>query len=99
MEGTEIVTVDYSKIRYYGELHTVLRDTMGWPKWYGCNLDALYDIFYVDGTPQKIIFLGTKSIYKHKGWGESWEKMLEVMNAASAELEKYNQGFEIEIRS
>ena len=35
------VAVDYSKIQFPAQLHTILRDAMDWPGWYGCNLDAL----------------------------------------------------------
>jgi len=93
MEGTETIIVDYSKIKYYRELHTILRDAMGWPKWYGCNLSALWDIFSVMGTPKEIIFRGTKEIYKHEGWGEAWEKMLRVLDREVAEAASFGEDF------
>ena len=35
--------IDCSKIRTREDLHTLFRDALGFPQWYGGNLDALYD--------------------------------------------------------
>lgn len=90
MEHAQVI-VDYSKIRYYHELHTILRDAMGWPKWYGCNLDALWDIFFIVFGPEKIIFIGTECIYQHEGWGESFEAMLRVLDDVILEYKRLFQ--------
>lgn len=87
------VIVDYTNIRYDSQLQTILRDAMGWPDWYGCNLDALWDIFWCEGAPEQIIFRGTHSIYEHEGWGESWEQMLAVLDAVAAEWHAHGWAF------
>ena len=88
-----IVTVDYTNILHYTQLHTILRDAMGWPDWYGCNLDALWDIFWCEGAPEQLIFHGTRFIYRHEGWGESWEQMLSVLDAVVAEWHTHGWKF------
>ena len=36
-------TIDCTQIRTKEDLHRIFRDTLGFPEWYGNNLDALYD--------------------------------------------------------
>ncbi len=40
---TYYYTVDFSKVKYYGEIHEVLERALDFPKYYGGNLDALND--------------------------------------------------------
>lgn len=98
MTGKDTIVVDYSKIKYYDEIHTILRDAMGWPKWYGCNLDALWDIFDCVPAPRKVVFTGTQRIYQHEGWGENWEKMLRILDEVCADFARFGQEFVYEIR-
>lgn len=39
----EEIIIDCSQIRSPEDLHTLFREALGFPKWYGGNLDALYD--------------------------------------------------------
>ena len=36
-------SVDFSKVKYYIEIHEVLKRDLDFPDYYGMNLDALYD--------------------------------------------------------
>ena len=35
--------IDCTKIHSQEDLHELFRQILGFPEWYGCNLDALYD--------------------------------------------------------
>ena len=35
--------IDCTKIRTREDLHRLFQETLCFPDWYGCNLDALYD--------------------------------------------------------
>ncbi len=35
--------VDFSGIKYYGEIHEILKEAFDFPDYYGKNLDALWD--------------------------------------------------------
>ena len=35
--------IDCTKIHSQEDLHEMFRQILGFPEWYGCNLDALYD--------------------------------------------------------
>ena len=37
------LTLDFTKCRYIGEIHLILKDVFGLPEYYGENWDALYD--------------------------------------------------------
>ena len=86
MNGTKTIIVDYSGVRYARELHLRLRDAMNWPDWYGCNLSALWDIFFCEGYPKKIIFRGMNDVYKNKDMAEFWEEMRAVLDDMVIEI-------------
>jgi len=37
------MNIDLTKVSSAEELHSILRDTLGFPAWYGCNWDAFWD--------------------------------------------------------
>lgn len=37
------VIIDFSKCKSYIDIHYLIKDKLGFPKWYGANLDALWD--------------------------------------------------------
>jgi len=39
----EVIKVDFSKCKYYDDLHKVLKETFNFPDYYGKNVDALWD--------------------------------------------------------
>ena len=43
--GVDVIKreLDFSKCRYLGEIHEVIREEFELPDWYGTNLDALWD--------------------------------------------------------
>ena len=36
-------TVDFANVKYYLEFHEVIRDSLDFPAYYGCNWDAFWD--------------------------------------------------------
>ena len=37
------VILDFREVRYYQEIHRIIKKALDFPEWYGGNLDALYD--------------------------------------------------------
>jgi RNAse (barnase) inhibitor barstar len=37
-------TLDFSNCKYYSEIHQIIQKELGFPKWYGQNSDALWDL-------------------------------------------------------
>lgn len=97
MDNTETIIIDYSNMKYYRELHTILRDALGWPKWYGCNLSALDDMLFSELLPRKIIFVGTNKIPRE--WESTWANILESFDKMIPEYEAEGNSFSYEIRS
>ncbi|WP_085718572.1 barstar family protein [Pseudomonas sp. B28(2017)] len=43
MARLQVVKVDLSEVMSSDELHSILKDALGFPDWYGCNWDAFWD--------------------------------------------------------
>ena len=82
------IVCDYTNIKNFIELHTILRDAMGWPEYYGCNLSALHDITITEGFPDRVIFRGTSNFRPE--WKSYWSQMLSIL---SEDMEEYNQEY------
>ena len=50
-EFKELYTLDFSNVSHFLEIHAILRKELDFPDYYGCNLDALWDI--LTGLPYK----------------------------------------------
>ena len=81
--------LDFSKCKYLGEVHELIKKELELPEFYGCNLDALWDsitgLMYVP-TSIKIIFK-PETIAAQK-LSDEIEKIIEVFKEAE---EEYNQ--------
>ena len=40
------IILDFSKCKYLGEIHSILKEKFGLPEYYGENWDALWDCLY-----------------------------------------------------
>lgn len=60
--------LDFSKCKYLGEVHEILKKELELPEWYGANLDALWDsitgIMYVPANIKIIYKPETKASQK-----------------------------------
>ncbi|MFJ2366961.1 barstar family protein [Pseudomonas sp. NPDC087697] len=61
MTRLQIVKIDLGEVTSSDELHSTLRDALGFPGWYGCNWDAFWDA--ITGLVQMPAHL------KILGWG------------------------------
>lgn len=43
MDRLKLVQIDLTEVTSADELHFLLRDSLGFPGWYGCNWDAFWD--------------------------------------------------------
>ena len=59
-------TVDFSKAKYYIEIHEVLKRDLDFPDYYGGNPDALWDCLTdMLGDPSYIELSGFENTYNH----------------------------------
>ncbi len=74
--------VDFSKCKYLGEIHQVLKESLAFPNYYGENLDALFDCLrYYTFEKITIIIVGLGN-YSLTGNSEAQyvSKMIEVFS-------------------
>ncbi|UVL59700.1 barstar family protein [Pseudomonas sp. B21-032] len=43
MSRVQVVRIDLGQVTSARQLHHLLRDSLGFPEWYGCNWDAFWD--------------------------------------------------------
>ena len=54
------IVIDISGACDKAELHSIIRDRLGFPEYYGGNLDALYDCLTEFGSSCTIVFRGAE---------------------------------------
>ena len=66
MPRVQTVTIDLSEVTSSAELHALLRESLGFPDWYGCNLDAFWDaITGLVEMPLKLQISGWQAFSSH----------------------------------
>ena len=64
--------VDFSKVKYYIEIHEVLKRELDFPDYYGGNTDALWDCLTdMLGDPSHIEIFGFEDIKERYKWNNN----------------------------
>lgn len=79
--GTAVINGKAIKTRE--ELHTTLATSLKFPKFYGKNLDALYDTLVADTSGESIIRVKNLSILRARVGNEYVQSFLETIGDAS----------------
>ena len=59
----DLYTIDFTNVKYYTEMHEIIRDSLEFPDYYGCNWDALWDCLTdMLGEPIHIEIIGLEII-------------------------------------
>ena len=89
--------VDFSKVNHYLEMHAVIKSSLDFPDYYGCNWDAFWDCLNdMYGDPTYIKIIGIEVI--ERKFGEEAEIMIGILKEAKHDCEKYfPDSFKIEI--
>ena len=70
----EIYTIDFSNVKYYSEVHTVIKEALDFPDYYGENWDAFWDCIVDLATgskPLNIEIIGLDILERKFGEDES----------------------------
>ena len=55
----DLYTLDFRKVQYYSEVHTIIKESLDFPDYYGRNWDAFWDCLTdMVGRPIRIEILG-----------------------------------------
>ena len=89
--------IDFTNVKYYLEMHAVIKSSLKFPKYYGCNWDAFWDCLSdMYGEPVHIKIIGIEVI--ERKFDGAAEKMLRILKKAKHDCEKYfPDSFKIEI--
>ena len=86
--------VDFSEVKYYAEIHEVLKRDLDFPDYYGGHLDALFDCLtdqLLSGRTYIEIF-GFERI--EKSFADEWQGIVEVLqDTKHAYDDKYSDRF------
>ena len=86
-------TVDFSKVKYYIEIHEVLKRDLDFPDYYGGNTDALWDCLTdMLGDPSHIELFGFEDIKER--YKNEWDSIISIFKKAKhAYNDKYSNSF------
>ena len=89
--------VDFTNVNHYLEMHAVIKHSLKFPNYYGCNLDAFWDCLNdMYGKPIHIKIIGIEVI--ERKFGDAADKMIGILKEAKHDCEKYiPDSFKIEI--
>ena len=81
----EKYTLDFTNIKYYLEIHSVIRQALDFPDYYGCNWDAFWDCLTdMVGRPIHIEIIGLDII--EKKFDDTAQTLFDILK----ELKHYN---------
>lgn len=71
-------TIDFREVKYYLDVHLVIRDSLDFPDYYGCSWDAFWDCLTdMVGRPIHIEILGLDNIQKR--FDDACDTLLEIL--------------------
>ena len=74
---TKKYVVDFTNVKYYLEMHAVIKKSLDFPDYYGCNWSAFWDCLSdMRGDPVHIEIIGLDSLEKFEGVSD---KMIEIL--------------------
>ena len=92
----DIYTIDFRNIKYYLEVHTIIKEALDFPDYYGENWDAFLDAFRTVGVPDRIIITGESTV--PKDLLPELKRMHSTLDYIRAELSGFGQTFSYEIK-
>ena len=74
----ELYTIDFSEVKHYMEIHSIIQKALDFPDYYGRNWSAFWDCLWdMYGDPVHIEIVGFENI--RKNFESAAEKMIEIL--------------------
>ena len=87
----DLYVMDFTNVKYYLEMHEVIRKGLDFPDYYGRNWDAFWDcLTNMYGNPINIKIIGIEVI--ERKFGNAAEMMLEILKEFKCEEDEFCQG-------
>lgn len=95
----DLYTIDFTNVQHFLEMHFVIRDSLDFPDYYGCNFDAFWDcLTNMIGRPIHIEIKGLEVIIRK--FGDAANVMIEILKELKHyDNDKYVADIRIEIVS
>ena len=95
----DLYTIDFTQVQHYLEMHFVIRDSLDFPDYYGCNFDAFWDcLTNMIGRPIRIEIIGLEIIIRK--FSDAANNMIEILKELKhCDNDKYVDSIQIEIVS
>ena len=86
--------VDFSEVKYYAEIHEVLKQDLDFPDYYGGHLDALFDCL-TDQLLSGVTYIEISGFEKiEKNFMDEWQGIVDVFkDTKHAYGDKYSDRF------
>ena len=93
----ELYIIDFTNVKYYLEMHFVIREALDFPDYYGCNWDAFWDCLTdMVGRPVHIKIIGLDVI--RKKFDDAADMMIETLQEFKHYLDnRFVKDIQIEI--
>lgn len=88
----KVIVLDLSECNYIGEIHQCIKETFGFPDYYGENWHAFKDAFITVGVPDKIVVKGIASVPEKLK--DEIDKMISTLDSMKQELLSYGFVFD-----
>ena len=62
MQEKKIIILDFNSCKTYWDIHDKIRETFGFPDWYGKNWDAFWDLLHTECDADEVIVKGEGSM-------------------------------------
>ncbi len=97
-EYKELYTIDLREVKTFFEFHFVIKETLDFPDYYGCNWSAFWDCLTdMIGRPVHIEIIGLDNIERKLG-SDFVKKMIEILKRFKHyDNDNYSHEIQIEI--
>ena len=88
---TKKYIVDFTNVKYYLEMHEVIKKSLDFPDYYGCNWSAFWDCLSdMYGTSIHIEIIGIEVI--ERKFGNAAEKMIGILKKFKRDWDRFLPG-------
>lgn len=94
MKKQEELVIDFSECRYLSQVHKRIKEGLGFPDYYGENLDALWDLIS-EPRDAFITIKGVKALPKN--FDEYIQKLLDIFDDAKELQKNYGCDFDFKL--
>lgn len=92
MNQKDVVHLDVTGCKSLGDLHQRIKETFGFPDYYGENYHAFRDAFITVGLPEKIVIHGERTV--PKSLSQEIERMYQKLGEIKSEVNGYGWSFD-----